>query len=72
MKKRSRIRYQTRKFGRNPKELASCTGKIRHKNYARAKAAAEKIPNVRAYKCRFCDYYHIGRIPRNSKGKQKR
>lgn len=46
----------------NPKELASCTGKIRHSSYEEAKEKnSAKVGLIRAYKCLFCDYYHVGR-----------
>lgn len=46
----------------NPKELASCTGKIRHETYEKAKEKNKsKEGLVKAYKCSFCSYYHVGR-----------
>ena len=65
--KRARIRTQLRTANRkgimkNPKELASCYGKVRHSSYEAARNAnAEKIEYVRPYKCGFCPFYHVGR-----------
>jgi len=68
--KRKRIRDTIRnaqKHGKhiNPKELASCTGKIRHSSYEAAKEFnKEKGDAVKAYKCNFCPFYHVGRAPK--------
>lgn len=52
------------KHGRkvNTKQLAACEGKVRWtKQEARQKAAM--LIDTRAYKCRFCKNYHVGRKP---------
>jgi len=60
--KRIYIRRMVSKTGRNPKYLASCYGKIRHSSYAEAKIAAQNTSSrVKAYKCKFCKNYHVGR-----------
>lgn len=72
--KRSRIKKtiaNAQKRGKHldPKKLASCYGKIRHSN-EHAKARANGIDTMKFYKCRFCDYYHVGRAPwKTRKGK---
>lgn len=61
---------QAQKRGKhlNPKQLASCTGKIRHSTYEAAKSHnAQKGDAVKAYKCKFCPYYHVGRAPKKDK-----
>lgn len=60
--KRKYIRKMVARTGRHPKELASCYGKIRYSSYADAKTAADTKPErVKAYKCRYCANYHIGK-----------
>lgn len=65
-KKKNYIRQRKRRdCSVNTKELASCYGKIRHSDYEAAKRAnAQKIEFVKPYKCKFCDFYHVGRRPR--------
>lgn len=66
-KRITKIQRRAQKLGRrvNTKELASCTGKQRHDTYEEAKARVEQRGvYVKAYKCQFCKYYHIGRIRR--------
>jgi len=71
--KRKRIRNTIRTAQKhgvnlNPKELASCTGKIRHATYEIAKNFnIEKGDAVKAYKCHFCPFYHVGRAPKKNK-----
>lgn len=68
--KRKRIRDAVRRAQKqgkhvNPKQLASCVGKIRHSTYEAAKSHnIEKGDSVKAYKCQFCPYYHVGRRPK--------
>ncbi len=59
--KRKHIRMKLRSGNNNPKKLASCDGKIRYTKEQAHKAAEEKPSFVKAYKCKFCSYYHIGR-----------
>lgn len=61
--KRARVRRLTKQTGKNPKELASCYGKIRYDRLG-AKQRADGISTMKAYNCRFCDYWHVGRKPR--------
>lgn len=63
--KRQRIKAQTKKFG-NPKYYAACWGKMRL-NREQAKEA-KLVPTAEVYKCRYCEYWHVGRKPwRNNK-----
>ena len=64
--KRKKIRQQLRNgVAKSPKELASCTGKIRHSSYEAAKRSNDKkIAFVRPYKCEWCPFYHVGRRPK--------
>lgn len=59
--KRKRIRQQLRKGKKNPDELASCYGKIRHTKLEAKIEVAKKPSFIKAYKCRYGDHYHIGR-----------
>lgn len=59
--KRKHIRMKLRSGARNPKQLASCHGKIRYDKKAAHTEADNKPANVKAYKCKFCAYYHVGR-----------
>lgn len=61
--KRRRIRQQLRttKKPLNPKYLAACYGKIRHTKESAKKAASVKPDIVKAYHCKFCNNWHIGR-----------
>lgn len=63
LNKRKYIRDRLKRGSvQTPHELASCYGKIRHSTYAAAKEAASKKPSpVRVYKCKHCDFYHIGK-----------
>jgi hypothetical protein len=63
--KRGDIRRRIRAGAKqSPHELASCYGKIRHSTYeAAVKNNAQKIGLVKAYKCKHCPYYHVGRKP---------
>ncbi len=48
----------------SPHELVSCYGKIRYNSYEEAKRKnAAKYGLVKAYKCKHCEYYHVGRNP---------
>lgn len=69
--KRARIRQQLRRAKKpiNPKYLAACYGKIRHTKDTAKKVVEAKEGAVRAYKCQFCDWYHVGRRPRNASTK---
>ena len=63
-KQRGNVRWTTPKplpGKNNVDKIRSCEGKLRHNTYAEAKAAAERLPGLRAYKCRHCDYCHVGR-----------
>ena len=43
-------------------ELVSCYGKIRYNPYEEAKTKNDfKYGLVKAYKCKHCKFYHIGR-----------
>jgi hypothetical protein len=72
--KRSKIRHtiaaaQRRGKVLNPKQLASCEGKIRFTK-ERAKAKADGVDTMKYYKCQFCSHYHVGRKPwKPTKGK---
>lgn len=44
----------------NPKQLASCYGKIRMTKEA-AYDRAKGISTMKAYHCSFCGHYHVGR-----------
>lgn len=73
--KRTRIRRtiaaaQKRGKHLNPKELAACYGKIRYSK-ERAKARAEGVSTMKFYKCKFCEYYHVGRRPRKGQHESK-
>lgn len=63
--KRRRIRAQVRKaergIERNTKYLASCYGKVRRTKEEAHREADNRPDIVKAYKCKFCEYYHIGR-----------
>ena len=67
MKKRTKIRAtlrnaQKRGVVMDPKELASCVGKIRYTSYEDARSHnALKDYAVNPYKCKFCPNYHVGR-----------
>lgn len=68
-RKRSKIRKQYKKAlekGKHvdPKMLASCYGKARFDSMERAKE--DLYHTQKAYKCRFCKFYHRGRKPRKS------
>lgn len=73
--KRSRIirtiaRAQRRGVHLDPKQLASCEGKIRFTKEA-AKAKAQGISTMKFYKCDYGDHYHVGRKPwKRGKGKK--
>lgn len=60
--KRQRIRKQVKQTGINPKEAASCYGKIRHTK-DEAYQRANGLSTMKAYKCEFCPHYHVGRAP---------
>lgn len=63
--KRARINRMLRrqnKEHKSPDYFASCHGKIRYDSFEQAQnASLEKPSIVKAYKCRHCAYYHIGR-----------
>lgn len=59
-RKRIRIRRQVKQTGIDPKEAASCYGKIRH-DKREAYARAEGLSTMKAYKCKYCPYFHVGR-----------
>lgn len=63
MNKRKRIKQQLRRAKQavSPRYLASCYGKVRHTKESARAAAAEKPSIVRAYRCKYCPWYHIGR-----------
>lgn len=46
----------------DPKQLAACEGKIRHSK-KEAYDRAKEMGTTKAYRCRFCKYYHVGRKP---------
>lgn len=60
--KRSKIRQQVRRSGKDPKYFASCYGKIRYDKDG-AKLRAQGVDTMKFYKCRFCAYYNVGRKP---------
>ena len=70
-KKRNRIRYQVRKYGKDPRFLAMCYGKRRFKEYEDANKDAQKKVNAHVYACEFCEYYHVGRRNQSKKYKKK-
>lgn len=70
--KRKRIRRQLRRNGKlNPLMLASCYGKIRHVKRDRKTALENRPSSVRFYKCKFCAWWHIGKL-RDKKKKKRR
>ena len=51
-------------------ESRSCAGKLRLKSMRGAGLVVEKLlskgdSGVRAYKCAFCEFYHVGHVPRS-------
>lgn len=73
--KRARIRRTIARAQRrgkylDPRQLASCEGKIRYSKEA-AKARASGISTMKFYKCDYGDHYHVGRKPwKSTKGKK--
>ena len=64
-RKKNYIRNRVRRDNSlNPKELASCYGKIRlTKEQAQDKRVSIGKDKVNAYRCQFCKFYHVGRRP---------
>lgn len=63
--KRNKIRKLCREnSSADPKQLASCDGKARYATRREAVDRATNIAGVRAYKCGYCSFYHIGRAPK--------
>lgn len=63
--KRKTIRQQLRRNpNQNPRELASCYGKIRYNKQDKERALENRPHFIKFYRCQFCPYYHIGRRPR--------
>ena len=58
--KKSVIKYKLKTKGGDPKYYASCEGKLR-RSKDDAYAMAHEVDTMSAYKCRFCNYYHVGR-----------
>ncbi len=58
--KKQKIKYMLQHKGGNPKYYASCYNKLR-RDREDAKGYASQLPNMNAYKCGFCNYWHVGR-----------
>ena len=55
---------------------AQCYGKIRHKNYAKARKAQREMGNTQTgrlnvYKCPWCNGFHVGKVE-NRNGRKSR
>ena len=60
--KRKYIRMMVNNGHKDPKELASCYGKVRFNTYEDAKVQSDRKPEiVKPYHCKYCGKYHIGR-----------
>lgn len=56
--------------------MAQCHGKIRHKNYAKARKAQREMGNTQtgrlnSYWCPWCNGFHVGKVE-NRNGKKSR
>lgn len=71
--KRKHIRMKLRKGKNlNPRELASCYGKIRYTKEEKVRALAGRPDFIHFYRCDFCKYFHIGRKLGGKNGKRKK
>ena len=55
---RSKIRRKVRQTGLPGEYFAGCYGKIR---YEKEKAKERCLSTMNAYKCRYCNFWHVGR-----------
>lgn len=64
--KKSKIRHILLKYGGDAKYLASCKGKLR-RTKEDAKLREIGLLNLKAYHCKYCGYWHIGKRNRLTK-----